>query len=190
MLSHKVKLVNPAPLTLVSFGITTILLSLVNAKILTAESMGVVLAVALPVGGIIQLLAGMWDFARNNMFGAITSVTFGGFWLSFWLIANTSPAPPAEGIGYYLILYGLFSMSLWIATLYLDCMTFVLFTALCATFLLLILGQFGVNGMSIAGGYVGIFTGCTALYGAAAHIINDVAGKTILSIGGPVLKRG
>lgn len=189
-MSNSTKFVNPAPLTLVSFGITTVLLSLVNANILTAQSMGIVLAVALPVGGVIQLLAGMWDFARNNMFGAITSATFGGFWLSFWFIENTSSIPAAEGVGYYLMLYGLFSTCLWVATWYLDRMTFILFTVLCLTFLLLVLGQFGIAGMSVAGGYAGIITGFIALYGAAAHVINNAAGKTVLSIGKPLLRGG
>src|SRR5690625_988144 len=77
---------NPARRGIASFGLTTVILSLVNADILSAEAMGVVLALALAYGGGAQLLAGMWEFRTGNTFAAMAFTSYGAFWLSFYLI--------------------------------------------------------------------------------------------------------
>src|SRR5690625_2000176 len=93
---------NPAPLGLASFGLTTVILSLVNANVLSAEAMGVVLALALAYGGGAQLLAGMWEFRTGNTFAAMAFTSYGAFWLSFYLIQTTDTVVSDIGIGVYL----------------------------------------------------------------------------------------
>ena len=83
--SEQVRLIaDPAPLGLGAFALTTFLLSLANAGVMPAPAEPVVLGVALAYGGIAQMLAGMWEFRKGNVFGATVFTSYGAFWLSFW----------------------------------------------------------------------------------------------------------
>ena len=83
--SEQVRMIaDPAPLGLGAFALTTFLLSLVNAGVMDATTEPVVLGVALAYGGIAQILAGMWEFRKGNVFGATAFTSYGAFWLSFW----------------------------------------------------------------------------------------------------------
>ena len=75
---------DPAPLGLAAFALTTFILSVVNAGIIPATVEPVVFGLALVYGGIGQLLAGMWEFAKGNTFGATAFSSYGAFWISFW----------------------------------------------------------------------------------------------------------
>ena len=77
---------DPAPLGLAAFALTTFILSVVNTGMVDAEP--VVFGVALAYGGIAQLLAGMWEFAKGNTFGATAFASYGGFWISFWYLTG------------------------------------------------------------------------------------------------------
>ena len=95
---------DPAPLGLAGFAGTTFFLSIVNTNMLGASVQTIVLGLALFYGGLAQLLAGMWEFAKGNTFGAVAFSSFGAFWLSFWYLLNHLPekAPPNDvlnGVG-------------------------------------------------------------------------------------------
>ena len=95
--SEQVRMIaDPAPLSLGAFALTTFLLSLVNAGVMPAQTEPIVLAVALAFGGIAQMLAGMWEFRKGNVFGATVFTSYGAFWLSFWPMPRSSPrrSPP------------------------------------------------------------------------------------------------
>ena len=79
---------NPAPLGLAGFGLTTFMLSMINANLVGATSLAIVFPVALAYGGIAQLLAGMWEFRAGNTFGAVAFTSYGAFWISFYFIVN------------------------------------------------------------------------------------------------------
>ncbi|HET7578621.1 MAG TPA: acetate uptake transporter, partial [Bacillales bacterium] len=82
----KAEIANPAPLGLAGFGLTTVLLSLINAGVLSEEAMGMVLGLAIIYGGTAQLLAGMWEFRTGNTFGSTAFTSYGAFWISFYLL--------------------------------------------------------------------------------------------------------
>ena len=84
---------NPAPLGLAGFAMTTFVLSIFNAHLVSTAGEGVVLGLALAYGGIAQLLAGMWEFRTGNTFGAVAFSSYGAFWISFYFLAHTTPAP-------------------------------------------------------------------------------------------------
>src|SRR5690348_16440498 len=63
-------LADPAPLGLGAFAMTTFVLSVINAGWVPASVVPVVFPLALAYGGGAQLLAGMWEFAKGNTFGA------------------------------------------------------------------------------------------------------------------------
>lgn len=179
------KLADPGPLGLAGFGITTCILSLINAGVISTDGMGVVLGLAVAYGGLCQLLAGMWEMRNGNTFGATAFSTYGAFWISFYLIIKASPG---AGVGTYLFFFGLITLLLWFATFYLNKALFWVFLFLTLTFFFLALHDFGVLGSSDIGGWLGEITGLLALYTATAGVLNDVAGKVVLPVGNPFKK--
>lgn len=176
------KIADPGPLGLAGFGITTCILSLINAGVLSAEAMGVVLGLAVAYGGGAQILAGMWEFKKGNTFGATAFTSYGAFWIAFYLIIK---AEPGAGVAWFLLFFGILTFYLWIGTFYLNKALFSIFLALTVTFLLLAIGDFGVAGFGTLGGWVGLITGLLALYTSAAVVINETAGIEVLPVGEP-----
>lgn len=182
-MSEQVKIADPGPLGLAGFGITTCILSLINAGVASAEALGVVLGLALVYGGGAQLLAGMWEFRKGNTFGATAFTSYGAFWIAFYFIVH---AAPKAGVGLFLFFFGILTLYLWIGSFYLNRALFFIFLTLTITFFLLALHEFGVLGSSALGGWMGEVCGLLALYTSAAGVINGVAGKVVLPVGKPV----
>lgn len=179
-MSDQVKIADPSSLGLAGFGITTCILSLVNAGVTDAKALGVVLGLALVYGGSAQLLAGMWEFRKGNMFGATAFTSYGAFWIAFYFIEQYEK--PGAGVGVFLLFFGILTFYLWIGTFYLNKALFFVFLTLWIAYGLLALNGFGLMG-SQAGGWVGLLCGLIALYTSAANIINDTAGKVVLPVG-------
>ncbi len=181
------KLANPAPLGLAGFGITTLVLNVVNAEIIDANSMGVVLALGLFYGGLAQLLAGMWEAKKNNTFGFTAFSSYGAFWLGFavYIIlrdAEVIEAVPKEGMATYLVAWGIFTTYMFVGTLRISVALQVVFGALAILFYLLAWGQHNADVHQFAG-YWGLFTAGSALYASAAQVINEAWGTYMLPLG-------
>lgn len=177
----EVKIADPGPLGLAGFGITTCILSLINAKILDPKALGVVLGLALIYGGGAQLLAGIWEFRKGNTFGATAFSSYGAFWIAFYIIVKSGTS---VGIGWFLLFFGILTFYLWIGTFYLNKALFWVFLTLWLAFFLLAFGT-GSASFNVAGGYVGLICGLTALYASAAVVVNATAGHTVLPVGRP-----
>ena len=174
---------NPSPLGLSAFALTTMVLSLVNVHARHVTTPNIVVGLALFYGGLVQLLAGMWEFAVGNTFGATALSSYGGFWLSFGVIfipgfqieaAYTTGF--ADALGIYLICWAVFTFLLLLCTLKSTVMFFSLFFTLLMAFILLAIGYFReaeANHVNIlkAGGYFGILAGAIAWYNALAGIV-------------------
>jgi succinate-acetate transporter protein len=179
------KLANPAPLGLFGFALTTWLLSMINAGLLPATSMGLVLAMAFAFGGTAQFCAGLMEMVKGNTFGFVAFCSYGAFWWSFalfieFLLGKTGAAM----IGWYLLIWGAFTFAMWIGTFALNRALFLIFLALWVTFVLLGLSNLlGIAGLGTLGGYGGLITAILAFYLGAAEIINEAHGKTVLPIG-------
>ncbi|MEO8899125.1 MAG: acetate uptake transporter [Candidatus Dormibacter sp.] len=172
---------DPAPLGLAGFGFTTLLLSLVNAKILPATLTVLVLSMALTFGGLAQLLAGMWAFKRGNTFAATAFTSYGAFWLSFYLLvvvflptATKATTPDVENfIGWYLLAWGIFTAYMTIASMAGARAVQLVFVLLTITFVVLAIGHFGQSsGIIQVGGYVGLATAAAAIYASFADVTN------------------
>jgi len=185
-MSEQSKIADPGPLGLVGFGITTCILSLVNAGVTSADAMGVVLGLALAFGGGAQLLAGMWEFKKGNTFGATAFSSYGAFWIAFYFILHANP--PKAGLGVFLFFFGVLTLYLWFASFYLNRALFLLFLTLALAFFLLALAQFGVFPNAHIGGWVGLVCGLIALYTSAAGVINTTAGRVVLPLGSPMVQ--
>jgi succinate-acetate transporter protein len=179
------KLANPAPLGLFGFALTTWLLSMINAGLLPATSMGLVLAMAFAFGGTAQFCSGLMEMVKGNTFGFVAFCSYGAFWWSFalfieFLLGKTGAAM----IGWYLLIWGAFTFAMWIGTFALNRALFLIFLALWVTFVLLGLSNLlGIAGLGTLGGYGGLITAILAFYLGAAEIINEAHGKTVLPIG-------
>jgi succinate-acetate transporter protein len=172
---------NPGPLGLFSFASTTLILSLFNVSARHVAAPNMVVGMAIGVGGLVQLLAGMWEFACGNTFGATAFSSYGGFWISFALIfipgsgiLDAYAANPDEfnsALGIYLITWFVFTFIMWIATHKASLALSSVFFFLWITFALLAAGAFtGKVGVNKAGGWFGIITALCAYYTGAAGL--------------------
>ena len=185
--SEQVRMIaDPAPLGLGAFALTTFLLSLVNAGILPKDTEPVMLGVALAYGGVAQLLAGMWEFRKGNVFGATVFTSFGAFWLSFWAyLTFFAEGIPAEhhgvAAGWYLLAWAIFTTLMLVAALRTTAVLAALFAVVAVVFVLLALGAInGSAGLTTAGGILGIVAAALAWYLCLAGVAASTFGKPIL----------
>lgn len=181
---------NPAALGLVGFGLTTVLLSLINAGLLPVGGEPVVLPLAIAFGGTAQIIAGIMEYRVANTFGATAFTAYGAFWWWFALlllfngnhVIDLSAAGPTVGVA--LLLWGLFTFGLWIGTFRLPRLLFLVFLTLWIAFLLLGLGAaLAMPVLHMLGGYVGIVCGLLAMYGSFAITTNTTFGRTVIPVG-------
>lgn len=179
------RLADPAPLGLAAFAATTFFLSAKNAGMLPGSVEGVVLGLALFYGGLGQLLAGMWEFAKGNTFGALAFTSYGAFWMSFWYLINHIPAGASasdlnKGIGTYLLVWAIFTTYMVIASTRVSGVVMAVFVALALTFILLTIGAYaGSTGWTKLGGWLGLITAILAWYGSLAGVTNATAKRVV-----------
>ena len=192
MAAEAPKMANPAPLGLVGFGLTTVILSLVNAGVLPPGGEQVVIPLAFAYGGLIQMIAGILEFRTGNTFGTVAFLSYGAFWWWFALlvllgghgILDLSQAGSAIGVA--LIGWGVFTLYMWIATFRLSKALWWIFLTLWITYFLLGFGAlFGKNEMHVAGGWLGLVCGLLAMYTSFALVTNATFGKTVIPVGAP-----
>jgi succinate-acetate transporter protein len=187
-----IKLANPAPLGLAAFGLTTIVLSAINAGLIPHEAVPAVVPFAFAYGGLAQIIAGILEFRTGNTFGMVAFTSYGCFWWWFaflqWTIgAGWLKAPPAAAGGTVLLIWGIFTLLMWIVTFRLNKAVFSIFLLLWITFFLLAAGDFGM-GTGTLGGYLGLLTGIDALLVAILEVLNAVAGRDVVSLGTPIIQ--
>jgi succinate-acetate transporter protein len=175
------------PLGLSAFGICTILLSLTNAGIIPFDAM--VLSMGLFYGGMTQIIVGLLEGRKGNTFGLVAFTSYGIFWVAF-VAMNVMPAlgamaaPSGAAINAFLIMWCIFTIILFVATLKLPKVLRILFGALIVLFVLLILGGLTGNpSFSTMAGYEGLIVGSLSLYGSAAFLLNEIYGRTLLPVG-------
>ena len=178
------KFANPAPLGLSGFALTTFLLSMINVGWFSGANMPMVLACAFVFGGTAQFAAGIMEMPRGNSFGTVAFCGYGSFWWSFALfVLFLSKGVTVAFVGWYLFLWGLFTMFMWVASLKKNKALMLVFLFLTATFYLLAIGAWtGEAIINIVGGYFGLITAVLAFYLAAAESINESWGSTVLPV--------
>jgi uncharacterized protein len=178
---------NPAPLGLCAFGMTTVLLNFHNAGFFEINSM--ILAMGIFYGGLAQIIAGIIEARKNNIFGLTAFVSYGFFWLSLvGLIVMPKlgwmAAPSTAGMVAYLLIWGLFTFLLFFGTLKLNRALQFVFASLTLLFILLAVGDCTENvSIKHLAGYEGIVCGGSAIYSGVAVLLNDVYGRTVFPIG-------
>jgi succinate-acetate transporter protein len=179
----------PAALGLAAFALSTMVLSFINAGILPQTDAPVVLGLALAYGGIVQLLAGMWAFIKNDTFAAVALSSYGGFWISFYLLEhnaiNKIPAGNQAGaLALYLFCWGLFSFYMWIASFRVSIAVNAVFLFLWPAYVLLGLGKVLDSTLLFnLGGVFGIATAACAWYASAAIVFRRTFQRDVLPVG-------
>ncbi|MEF8879448.1 MAG: acetate uptake transporter [Candidatus Thermoplasmatota archaeon] len=189
MTGEKNILANPAPLGLMGFGMTTVLLNIHNAGLFGLGSM--IVAMGICYGGFAQVIAGILEYKKGNTFGVTAFTSYGLFWLSFAFLLILPELGVATkysntALAFYLFMWGLFTMFMFIGTLKLNTGLQVVFLTLFILFYLLALENWGI----ISGSWIGIegiICGLSAIYVAMAEVINELYGKEIVPLGRPVI---
>jgi succinate-acetate transporter protein len=182
---------NPAPLGLLGFGMTTVLLNLHNAGFFGLDTM--ILGMGIFYGGLAQIIAGIMEWKKKNTFGTTAFISYGLFWLSLVAILvlpkmNWGTGPDKGAMAAYLFMWGLFTGVMFFGTLKLNRALQFVFASLTILFFLLAVGDASENAViKTIGGYEGIICGLSAIYAGLAQVLNEVYGRIILPIG-PVKK--
>src|SRR4051794_33825845 len=189
---------DPAPLGLAAFALTTFMLSGDNATFIPDV---IWLGAALFYGGMVQLLAGMWEFRNRNVFGATAFSTYGGFWLAlgtFVILAETTSLGSAlkgpdvdNSLAWFLVAFAIFNTYMLAWSTRVSVAVFLVFLTLELTEIVLAVGFFRMaHGDSASilhlGGWVGVLTPATAWYASAAGVINGMSARRVLPVGNPM----
>ena len=178
---------DPGPLGLAAFAMTTFVLSMFNSNLVDAKGTPVVLGLALAYGGIVQLVAGLWEFRTGNTFGAVAFCSFGAFWISFWALnvfyAKQIGGNAGHAVGVYLWAWAIFTAYMTVAALRVSGAVLLVFVLLTATFILLAIGATGPHeSITHVGGYVGLATAAAAWYASFAAVTNSTFGRVVLPV--------
>jgi len=178
---------DPGPLGLGAFAMTTFVLSMFNGNLVNAKGLPVVLGLALVYGGIVQLLAGMWEFRTGNTFGAVAFSSFGAFWISFWALnvfyAKQLGGNVGHDVGLYLWAWAIFTAYMTVAALRVSGAVLLVFVLLTITFVLLAIGAVGAHeNVTHWGGYLGLATAAAAWYASFAAVANSTFGRVVLPV--------
>jgi uncharacterized protein len=178
---------NPAPLGLMGFGMTTVLLNIHNAGFFPISAM--ILAMGIFYGGLAQIIAGIFEFKKGNTFAVTAFISYGLFWLSLVALIlapklGWADKTPEAYMGWYLFMWGVFTLFMFFGTLKANFTTKFVFASLTVLFFLLAARDWtGSAAIGTLAGWEGIVCGSSAIYLAMAEVLNERLGKTVLPIG-------
>jgi len=181
---------NPAPLGLLGFGMTTVLLNVHNAGFYELNSM--ILGMGIFYGGIAQIIAGLMEWKKKNTFATTAFISYGCFWLTFVALVVLPKSVPAivpakpEAMATFLGLWGVFTAVMFVGTFKLSRALQFVFGSLTVLFFLLVAVKLGENPtLEHFTGYEGIICGLSAIYTGLAQVLNELYGRTVLPLGQP-----
>lgn len=183
-------LANPEPLGLMGFGMTTVLLNLLNAGVIAGSAWSMILAMGIFYGGVAQIIAGVMEFRKGNTFGTTAFTSYGLFWISLVALLifpklGWFPTTDGASMAAYMAMWGLFTAYMFVGTLNKNRAIQLVFGSLAILFFLLAIGDFtGIALIKVIAGLEGIVCGFSAIYLAAAEVLNDAHGRQVLPIGG------
>ena len=184
------KLANPAPLGLLGFGMTTVLLNLHNAEFYPLGSM--ILAMGLVYGGLAQVIAGVMEFKKGNTFGTLAFTSYGLFWWSlvillllpnFTLLSPAAIIPNNTAMAAYFFMWGMFTLLMFCGTIKTNRAIQFVFSSLTVLFFLLAAVRLtGSSELLLITGIEGIICGASAIYTGIAEVLNEVYDRTVLPL--------
>lgn len=187
--AHTAATANPAPLGLMGFGMTTMLLNFHNAGFYPMDTM--ILSMGIFYGGIAQVFAGLMEWKKGNTFAATAFTSYGMFWMTLVALIvlpktglGLAAPTPDVAMPAFLLMWGVFTGILFIGTLRISRALQVVFGSLTVLFALLALGDAtGNEAITHLAGWEGLFCGASAIYAGLAQVLNEVYGRTVWPIG-------
>lgn len=182
---------DPVPLGLAALAVTLFLFSAKNAG--WTDGTDAWLGYALAFGGLVQLLAGMWEFRNRDVFWATAFSSYGAFWLGLGLYVvllagATDPADQANDLGWIMLAFALLTAYLLLLSTQVNQAVLAIFVSLEATLIILFIGNLTTAETTIQiGGYIGVLTALCAWYASAATLLNAMLRQPALTLGKPVL---
>lgn len=186
------------PTTLGLFGLAIVTLVASSQKMELTSGLSLVLPWAIFLGGIAQLIASLFDFKHNNLFGATAFSAYGLFWIGMamsWLIklgcfGNTlAEAVDVKQLGFVFIGYMILTIVFTISGLKMSKAMFVLLLLIVVLFLGLALDSFGCGHVWHAvAAYAELAISLLTFYVLAAKYLNSFFGRNIIPVGSPILK--
>lgn len=180
---------DPGPLGLGAFAATTFGLSVFNADLITDQTLAaVVLPLALFYGGLVQLLAAMWEFRKGNTFGATAFGSYAAFWLAYatyarFVAGSLPPATAHQATGLFLLVFAIFTVYMTVAATRTTGALLAVLVTLSATFIVLCVGEFAQSpGTVEAGGWLGLVTAVCAWYASFAGVTNSTFHRAVLPV--------
>jgi succinate-acetate transporter protein len=161
----------------------------------TASPLAVVVPLAFAYGVVAQFIAGIMECKNGNTFGMVAFTSYGAFWFWYAFLLWTARAgwikpPAANAVGLALLMWGVLTFLMWIATFRINFVLWTAFLLLWITFFLLAGGDLGMGPRwHVAGGWAGLLTGVTALYLSFAEVANATFGRQVFLVGGPIVKQ-
>ena len=180
------KLANPAPLGLLGFGLTTVLLNLANTGVFKLDTM--ILAMGIAYGGIAQIIVGAMEYRKGNTFGTVAFTSYGLFWWSFVLLLilpkfTGIAGPSASSLAAYFVMWGIFTFAMFFGTLKANRALQFVFFSLFILFFMLAIGKFAASStFTTITGIEGVICGFSAVYLGIAEVLNESHKKTVLPI--------
>lgn len=180
------QLANPGPLGLLGFGMTTILLNIHNMGFFPVSA--VIVSMGIFFGGIAQIMAGIISFKRGNVFAATAFTSYGFFWISLvaiWMLpsigSGVTATTPESFLGFYLILWGIFTGFMWYGTWEGSKVQQFIFLSLTVLFILLAIEKWtGIESIATFAGAIGVISGSSAFYLGMAELLEELKGKKVL----------
>ncbi|MCW4018310.1 MAG: acetate uptake transporter [Candidatus Bathyarchaeota archaeon] len=183
------KLANPAPLGLLGFGVTTVLLNLHNAGLFPLDTM--ILAMGIAYGGLAQVIVGIMEFRKGNTFGTVAFTSYGLFWWSLVALLLLPKVtfltglnqPTETAMAAYFFMWGLFTLAMFFGTLKTNRALQFVFASLALLFFMLMARDLTGNAMlATITGIEGVICGSSAVYLAIAEVLNEAHNRTVLPI--------
>ena len=164
--------INPAPLGLCAFALTTFVLSAFNAQLFPAIGATILIGIALFYGGIAQMLAGMWEFRVGNTFGGVVFTSYGAFWLAVGYSLQNHLIVNPTAFAYFLLGWAIFTGMMLLGSLRTNLALITVFVVVLLTIVALTIAEFGGGAIwGLIGGWLGIIAAVLAWYTALAGLL-------------------
>ena len=177
---------NPAPLGFIAVGLTIVFYGFYLAGFYGLNSM--IFTLGLVYGGITLLIVSAMEYKNGNTFSTVAFGLYGIYWISDILMLIFAQmgwgiAPDVNSIAIFYLIWGLFTVGIFVGTLKLSRVVQFFFLTLAILFFLLTAAELTGNlTIALIAGYEGIICGASGIYLGLAEVINDLYNKGVLPV--------
>jgi uncharacterized protein len=179
---------DPGAWAVTAFATTSFMLGMYNAHLINLGGAPIVIPVALFFGGLIQIMVGVLEVMRGNVFGAVVFGTYGPFWVIYGVLltlyaGQISAGAVGSAVALFLAMFAVITFYFVVASLRTDMVLVAVFALIFIGLVLLSIGS-GTGNVSFteAGGWVTLIFAVLAWYHAAGDVIGYTFGRRVLPV--------